>query len=81
MSDTDKLINELKHENALFLEKPSNDCWCPRCGEELLNSDPILNSNSRQVDGVLICDPCGIEEGELFVIGSPLKLVDWAYFK
>lgn len=81
MSNSDQLISELKNETELFIENSDTDCWCPRCGEELLDSDPILNSNSRQVDGVLICDPCGFEEGEQFVMGKLIALEDWAYFK
>lgn len=79
MSNTDQLANELKNETALFLENPSNDCWCPRCGEELLDGEPILNSTSRQVEGVLICTKCGVEEGELFLLGQTIRLEDWAY--
>ena len=81
MSIVDQLKNELKTETTLFLEHPCSDCWCPRCGEEFLDIEPILNSNSRQVESVLICEKCGIEEGEMFFINKILPLKEWAYFK
>lgn len=81
MSNTDQLKKELKNETASFIEHPSAECWCPRCGEELLESETILNPNSKQIEGVLICESCRVEEGELLLYNKTLPLQDWAYFE
>ena len=71
-----KLVEGLKRQQ--LEHKPMH---CPRCGNEMLNTDLARNSLSRRAD-IYICNICGTEEAILDACGKePLPLTEWAAAK
>lgn len=52
---------------------------CPRCGQYLMDSDPIRNALSRHAD-IQVCDACGMDEAIRDVEANLLPLREWAIF-
>lgn len=58
--------------------------YCPRCGK-MLKIDPqterasFSNALSREVNGLYVCDACGMDEALRAFEGNPLPLEKWQH--
>ncbi len=71
-----KTLSDLKTQ-----EETGARTLCPRCGINRLKAALHTNALSRYVDGVYVCDECGLSEALLDYMNNPIPTEAWAIFQ
>ena len=62
-------------------EEAGEQTLCPRCGINRLKPALHTNALSRYVEGVYVCDECGLSEALLDYMNNPIPTEAWAIFQ
>ena len=76
IDDMRKTLSDLKKR-----QEDGEQTLCPRCGINRLKPALHTNALSRYVDGVYVCDECGLSEAMLDYMQSPVPVETWAVFQ
>ena len=62
-------------------EEAGQQVMCPRCGINRLKPELYTNALSRHLDGIYVCDECGLSEALLDFKNTVMPTEAWAVFQ
>ena len=62
-------------------EEAGQQVMCPRCGINRLKPELYTNALSRHLDGIYVCDECGLSEALLDFKNAVMPTEAWAVFQ